>query len=411
MDLIILPAISKEINLPEAAKKGLFFYAPFLLGDKFSYSFLGFYTRIPVKKPPHLKYSNKELIGGYAMAAKYLIIARELEQQLHRGQGEKLPTEAALCQQYQVSRQTVRSALGVLEEKGLILRRQGSGAYPTQAAVGANRQIAVVLEDKEEYLAPALLREIRKAASQASCSVLCLETRGNRDREGELLERLLHQRPAGIILAPITDVLGCFREELLEKIRAAGIPLVYLGGRYDTQAPAVLFDDVEGAGMLMTRLATAGHRKAAAILKWDEFRGQNRFRALCRWARELNLQFGEESCLWYSQQERLGLLEGDEELLHRFQERFRRDCTAVVCFNDEIGYRMQRYLKNIHDPMSVVCFEGSYLALAQDAALTVLTPSEDLPGSAAVRLIMEQMEGKSAQDILLPWRLNARKSG
>ena len=344
------------------------------------------------------------------MAAKYLIIARELEHQLRRGKGEKLPTEAALCQQFGVSRQTVRSALGVLEERGLILRRQGSGSYPTQESLGVNRQIAVVLSDKEEYLAPALLRELRKAASEADCSILCLETGGSRDREGELLDRLLLRKPAGIILEPITDALGCFREELLQRIRQSGIPLVYLGGRYDTQAPAVLFDEEQGAGLLMARLSAAGHRKVAAILKWDEFRGRNRFRGLCRWARELNLRFEEESCLWYSQQERLGLLEGDEDLLRRFQERFRRDCSAVVCFNDEIGYRLQRYLRSIRAPMSVVCFEGSYLALAQDAALTTLAPSEELPGSAAVRLIADGMEGKPTRDLLLPWRLNTRKS-
>ena len=83
------------------------------------------------------------------MAAKYLIIARELEHQLRLGleEGQRLPTEAALCRQYGVSRQTVRSALGVLEEKGLILRRQGSGSYPTQAK--SSRQIAVVLADNE----------------------------------------------------------------------------------------------------------------------------------------------------------------------------------------------------------------------------------------------------------------------
>ena len=345
------------------------------------------------------------------MAAKYLIIARELEHQLRRSQGEKLPTEAALCQQYGVSRQTVRSALGVLEEKGLILRRQGSGSYPTQAAVAASRQIAVVLADREEYLAPALLRDMRKAASQAGCSLTCLETGGSREREGEALARLLRQRPAGIILEPITDVLGCFQEELLHRVKAAGIPLVYLNGRYTVQAPAVLPEDERGAGMLMAHLSSAGHRRVAAMLKWDDSRGLSRFRGLRRAAKELGIHFEEENCLWYSQQERLELLDGGEDLPRRFRERFCRDYSALVCFNDEIGYRMQRYLRSIHAPMSVVCFEGSYLALTQDAALTTLGPAEELPGPAAVRLILNQMEGKPAEDILLPWRLYHRKSG
>ena len=57
------------------------------------------------------------------MAAKYQMIAKELEVMLLSGRsGGKLPTEVELCQQFECSRQTVRSALGVLQEKGQIGR-------------------------------------------------------------------------------------------------------------------------------------------------------------------------------------------------------------------------------------------------------------------------------------------------
>lgn len=347
------------------------------------------------------------------MAAKYKFIAQELEQQLRRAQQErqKLPTEAELCQRFGCSRQTVRSALSILEEKGLILRRQGSGSYPTQMAARSSREIAVILADREEYLSPLLLRDIRKAASDADYSVLCLETGGSRFREGSLLSQLLHQRPAGILLEPITDVLGCFHRELLEKIQAAGIPLVYLNGRYDDNAPAVLPDEAMGVALLMGHLSTAGHRSIAAILEWDDSRGVERFRRLCRSAGELGIRFREENCLWYSRQERLRLLEGDDGLLQRFQERVRQDCTAVVCFNDEIAYRLQRYLKSIHAPMSLLSFDNSYLASSSEGALTSLGFGSPAPGGAAVELLLNRIGDRPAQDVLLPYQLFTRKSG
>lgn len=347
------------------------------------------------------------------MAAKYLIIARELEHQLRRGPEEarKLPTEAALCQQYGCSRQTVRSALNMLEEKGLIIRRQGSGSYPTQAVSASSRQIALVLADKEEYLAPAMLRDIRKAAGEAGFTVSCLETGGDWHREGQHLAGLLRQRPAGIILEPITDVLGCFHRELLDKIKSTGIPLVYLNGRYDLDTPMVAPDDSLGAGILMAHLSATGHRRVAAILKCDDSRGLARFRGLCRGAGETGLRFAPENCLWYSEQERQRLLEGDEALLQRFQSSYRRDCSAVVCFNDELAFRLQRHLRAAHAPMSVVSFEGSYLAVSRDASLTTLDFDTDFPGTAAVSAILAQIEGTPVGDVLLPWRLYARKSG
>lgn len=343
------------------------------------------------------------------MAAKYQIIAQELELRLRRGLAEegRLPTEAQLCSAYGCSRQTVRSALQVLERKGLILRRQGSGSYPTQAAV-SSRRIALVLADKAEYRAPELLRDIRKAAGDAGYSVSCLETGGSRIREAEHLRELLRQRPAGVLLEPITDVLGCSRPELPEKLQAAGIPLVYLDGRYDSQAPAVLPDEAMGARLLAGHLSATGHRRIAAVLQWDISRGLDRFRCLSRSARELGLLFREENCLWYCRQERLNLLEGDESLPRRFQERIRQDCSAVVCQNDEVAYRLQRYLKSIHAPMSILSFDNSYLASSREGDLTSLALSY---GTAAMELLLSRISGKPSGDILLPWQLHIRKSG
>ena len=347
------------------------------------------------------------------MTAKYLLIAQELERQLRIGlaEGQKLPTEAALCRQYACSRQTVRSALELLQKKGLIHRRQGSGSYPTRSAARISRQIVLVVGDKEEYLTPSLLQQVRRAAGEAGLSVTCLETGGSRTEEALLLERLLRQRPAGILLEPITDLFGCFHPELLYKLRSAGIPLVWLNGSYDDLSPAVLRDEAMGAGILMRHLADAGNRRIAAILKSDDSRGPERFRQLSRCAGELGLRLLEDNVLWYSQQERLQLLEGDEDLLRRFQTRYRRDCTAVVCFNDEIAYRLQKYLLSLHAGMGILSYDNSYLAVSQGAALTSLGFDGCDPGEAAVGLLQAQLEGRPAQNVLLPCRLYPRKSG
>lgn len=49
--------------------------------------------------------------------------------------GDKLPTEAELCKTYDVSRITVRRALGDLEREGRLVREQGRGTFVSRPAI------------------------------------------------------------------------------------------------------------------------------------------------------------------------------------------------------------------------------------------------------------------------------------
>ena len=43
--------------------------------------------------------------------------------------GDMLPSEMELCQNFSISRSTVRQAIGRLEEEGLVQRHQGKGSF------------------------------------------------------------------------------------------------------------------------------------------------------------------------------------------------------------------------------------------------------------------------------------------
>ena len=43
--------------------------------------------------------------------------------------GDLLPSEAELCKNLEISRSTVRQAIGALEDEGLVVRKQGRGTF------------------------------------------------------------------------------------------------------------------------------------------------------------------------------------------------------------------------------------------------------------------------------------------
>src|SRR2546428_352536 len=73
---------------------------------------------------------------------RYLQIAYAIRQDL-RGEGERISSEHAFCKRFKVSRPTIRQALDVLVEEGLLYRHAGRGTFSTPSA-GADPKLRVI---------------------------------------------------------------------------------------------------------------------------------------------------------------------------------------------------------------------------------------------------------------------------
>ncbi len=73
---------------------------------------------------------------------RYLQIADALRRDL-RGEGERIPSEHQLCAIYKVSRPTIRQALDVLVQEGLLYRHAGRGTFSTPTP-GGDRKLRVI---------------------------------------------------------------------------------------------------------------------------------------------------------------------------------------------------------------------------------------------------------------------------
>lgn len=93
---------------------------------------------------------------------RYLDLAATLRKSISAGKvklGAQLPTEHAICEQYDVSRHTARAALQVLEDAGLIERRPGLGTRViSTGAPAAFSQPLGGLDDLLQYAHEAKLK-------------------------------------------------------------------------------------------------------------------------------------------------------------------------------------------------------------------------------------------------------------
>ena len=167
------------------------------------------------------------------MTLKYEELVQTLRQTLPRWYADgqrKLPSEQELSAQFSVSRQTLRQALAVLEQDGLIEKRRGSGSFLRPAAGNQERRIAVVATSLSDYIFPSLLKDIQSCLAAQGFSVVIHATENAIRREREILQQLLLDPPAGILIEGCKTALPNPNAELYREIQKRGLPMTFLHG-------------------------------------------------------------------------------------------------------------------------------------------------------------------------------------
>ena len=88
-----------------------------------------------MRRPVTFMESNPILLSELSLTSDiplYTQIVNIVKRNLSAGTlnaGDLLPSESELCRAYNVSRSTVRQAIGILESEGLVVRKQGRGTF------------------------------------------------------------------------------------------------------------------------------------------------------------------------------------------------------------------------------------------------------------------------------------------
>jgi GntR family transcriptional regulator len=110
--------------------------------------------------------------------AKYQQIADRLRDQIDTGAlqpGERLPSEPDLVRQFDASRNTVRLALALLTNQGLVVTRQGLGTFVTEPAKPFTALLSRVAKQPPVQGTSTVLPEVSRGESETETSRLFVE--------------------------------------------------------------------------------------------------------------------------------------------------------------------------------------------------------------------------------------------
>jgi len=157
------------------------------------------------------KESPDALIDRTSPIPYYFQLAELLEQEItggHWESGFRLPPELELCEQYRLSRTTVRGALARLEKRGLIERLKGQGTFVRQGPPGLwlLQSSEGFFQDEVDRLGRTVTSRILRAERGPLPAWACQALELKPHSEGATLERL--RSVDGLVALYVVNHLG-----------------------------------------------------------------------------------------------------------------------------------------------------------------------------------------------------------
>ncbi len=307
----------------------------------------------------------------------------------------KLPSEYELMEQFGVSRQTVRKALEVLEEEGVVKSRQGSGTFVMEKRIHRNNncsRVAVITTYIDNYIFPKIIKGIEKSLNKNGYQVQISFTNNSGSREEEILKDLLRQELGGIIVETTKSALPNPNLHLYQQLQDRNIPIVFIHSCYPgVEAPMISLEDEETGKMVTRHLIEYGHEAIGGIFKMDDGQGLRRYSGYLKEMLTHGLKVRGNQIVWIDTED----IKNMELIEAKIVERL-KDCTAVFCYNDQVACKLieifKKYNVFVPDDISIVGVDNTELAKLADINLTSIQhPKEEL-GVKAAETLIEMMQ-------------------
>jgi DNA-binding LacI/PurR family transcriptional regulator len=167
-----------------------------------------------------------------------------------------IESEHQLCRRFQISRVTVRLALGDLENRGLIYRKHGKGTFAHGQAKQNHRDIGFLIKNapsREDRSIAEMIRGAQAFMTPLRAGVVLLS------REPESWRPDLAGSLGGVIVAP-----EGVTERDLQVLRERKVPFLFAAPS-ELAGPKINFGQEEAARTMTERLLRLGHRQFALL--------------------------------------------------------------------------------------------------------------------------------------------------
>ncbi len=349
--------------------------------------------------------------------AIYEELLAEIQSGLYKP-GDRLPSEALLCERFDASRITVAKAVQGLQRDHLVKRRPGSGTYVESPARPDSLQFGLLIPDLgTTEIFGLICQGIMRSPAAKLHSLTWGHSTGD---EGdpirameELCQQYISQRVAGVFFAPSEHAKGKdeANRRIVGMLERAGIPIVLLDRCFEPYPDRSNFDlvgiDNHRAGYVLTRhLLQMGAQRIVFAMRNNS--------ASTVGARAA----GYREALYSLQNGASGtIVKGDFEDPHFVEEMLDRvKPDGIVCANDVTAARLMQTLVSlgvkIPADIKMVGVDDVRYAKFLPTPLTSVRQNCIEMGAVAMATMLERLESPDlpVKDVLVRFKLVVRAS-
>lgn len=343
------------------------------------------------------------------MKTKYSIVKESIKSKILDGTyqpHQKISSESELMEEFDVSRHTVRLAIGDLVAKGWLYRKQGSGTFcadrsSLQEEMASNPSIAIITTYISDYIFPSIIRGAEKYLSEKGYNVSLFSTDNNHEIEKNVLETILSHPFDGIIIEPTKSAISNPNINYYLNLENKKIPYIMINAYYDELEPiSITLDDEKGGYLQAEHLIKLGHKNIVGFFKTDDQQGTKRMKGYLQAHRDHDLTIIPNNIITYETKEKNSKpLEKLKKILSAKNE---HSPTAVICYNDELAIKLLDVIRDhnleVAKDISIVGFDDSFLANVSEVKLTTIEHPKSKLGETAGKMIVELIEGKNREN-------------
>ncbi|NAZ75994.1 substrate-binding domain-containing protein [Kineococcus sp. T13] len=274
-----------------------------------------------------------------------------------------------------------------------------------QLRAGVSRTIAVVVLDVANPFFTDVIAGAEDLAERHDALVVMCNSANSAEREARHLRRLDQQRVLGVLLTPVHDAPSA----ALTEVREHGTPVVLVDrGSGSSGHSSVAVDDVLGGRLVGEHLVGAGHRRIAytglpTALRQVEER-----------LRGLREAVGAAGGVQVVQASAMSVRAGSQVAAQLLAGPAAERPSAVFCANDLLALGVlnecQRRGVRVPQDLAIVGYDDIGFAATASVPLTSVRQPRELLGRTAVELLLAQVEGRPAQQLVFEPELVVRRS-